>query len=56
MDVEKISEALKDRNLSRVADATGLHRNTLSRIKSGKSKWLSAGTLKILTDYLAPSA
>lgn len=47
----EIIEALKDRNLRAVARATGLHHNTLSRIRSGTSK-PTLGTRRILESYL----
>lgn len=47
----EIIEALKDRNLRAVARATGLHHNTLSRIRSGVSK-PTLGTRLILRSYL----
>lgn len=56
MDIEKIADALRDRNLMRVSEATGLHHNTLVRLRTGETKRLTAGTQKILTDYLFPSA
>jgi DNA-binding Xre family transcriptional regulator len=51
MDVEEVSEALKDRKLNVVAEATGLTPNTLSEIKNGRATNPTIKTLKALSDY-----
>lgn len=50
--IEKIRELLLDRNLEAVSKATGLSRQTLSSIRSGKAKEPSYNTVKIISDYL----
>lgn len=52
MTLDKIMSALKDRRLDVVSDATGVHRNTLSAIRSGTVKNPSYATVKALSDYL----
>lgn len=52
MDTEKVREALKDRNLARVAEATGLHHNTLIAIRSGRVEKPNPSTIKVLSAYL----
>lgn len=52
MDAEKVREALMDRNLARVAEATGLHHNTLIAIRSGKVEKPNPSTIKVLSAYL----
>lgn len=52
MSIEEIRAALEDRNLRKVADATGLHHNTLLGIRSGKVASPSFGTLDVLRRYL----
>lgn len=52
MTVEQVSEALKDRRIDKVADATGLHRTTVVAIRDGKVKDPSFGTMQRLSEYL----
>jgi len=52
MDEEQIRNALNDRNLRRVADATGIHHNTLVRFRKGHNP-PREGTLDKLREYLA---
>lgn len=52
LDLEKIKDALQDRRLDIVSDATGIHRNTLAAIRSGKATNPSYGTISKLSDYL----
>jgi len=47
---EEIIVAIKDRNVIKVARATGLHPNTIYNVKSGKQ--CSYKTAEILTEYL----
>jgi len=51
MDIDELIEALQDRKLSLVAEATGIHPNTLSDIKNGRSDNPTLKTLKALSDY-----
>ena len=51
MNIEQIQNALKDRNLQAVAEATGLNAATLYRISRGKGK-PHAATLRALSQYL----
>jgi transcriptional regulator with XRE-family HTH domain len=52
MTLDKIMGALADRRLDVVSEATGVHRNTLSAIRSGKLKNPSYATVKAISDYL----
>ena len=52
LDLDEIRAKLADRRLDVVADATGLHRNTLSSIRSGKIDNPSYAAVKKLSDYL----
>lgn len=54
--MKRIREALQDRYLNKVAEATGLHRNTLVNIKNGKIDRASPTTIKKLSDYLFPES
>lgn len=51
MTLEQIKEKLKDRNLSAVADATGIHRNAIYRLVNGRSR-PSYETVRRLVEYL----
>lgn len=53
MGLDEIRAALADRRLDKVAEATGIHRNTLGAIRSGRNANPSWRTLKTLADYLA---
>lgn len=53
--VEQVREALKDRNITAVAKATGLHRNTLYAIASGDNKNPSYETMRVIVRYLEDS-
>lgn len=50
--VEQMKEKLADRNLEVVAERTGLSRQTLSHIRTGKLTNPSYKTIKALSDYL----
>lgn len=52
LDIHQIRDALKDRRLDVVANATGLHRNTVSGIRTGKMQNPSYAAVKALSDYL----
>lgn len=53
--MERIKVAMADRNMRKVAEATGLHENTVYNILSGKTK-PSDATLAVLNAYLFPTA
>jgi DNA-binding Xre family transcriptional regulator len=50
--LEQVQAALHDRNLTKVADATGLHYDTVRRVYRGDHKQISYETIKKLSDYL----
>lgn len=50
--LERIRRALNDRNLSKVAVATGLHENTIRAIASGKNNNPQMATFEKLAQYL----
>lgn len=50
--LKRVRDALGDRNLSRVATATGLHENTVRAIANGKNKNPTFETLQRLSTYL----
>lgn len=56
MTIEQIRAALKDRRLNKVAEATGLHVNTIREIRDGKAEDPRHSTVKALTDYLEVNA
>ena len=52
LNLDQIRMALDDRNMDKVAERTGIHRNTISAIRSGSNRNPTYATLKILSDYL----
>jgi len=50
--LERIRRALEDRNLAKVAVATGLHENTIRSIASGKNSNPQMATFEKLAQYL----
>jgi hypothetical protein len=52
LDIDQIRDKLQDRVASRVAEATGLHRNTVAAIKSGEKKTATRATIALLSSYL----
>lgn len=52
MTLDQIREALDDRILYVVAERTGIHRNTVAAIKSGKIENPTYHVLKKISDYL----
>ena len=56
MTLDQIREALDDRILYVVAERTGIHRNTISAIKSGKIENPTYYVLKKISDYLSGQA
>lgn len=51
LDVAEVQKALQDRKLSVVAEATGIHPNTLSMLRRGEQENPTLKTLKALSDY-----
>jgi len=52
MTLEQIAEKLQDRRLDIVAQATGIHPNTLRAIRQGRQTNPTYSVLKALSDYL----
>lgn len=50
--MSRIRKALEDRNLSKVAEATGLHENTVRNIAKGRGEMPTLSTIEKLGDYL----
>lgn len=50
--VSRIRDALKDRMLTKVASATGLHVNTIRNIVKRPQKSFSLSTIRKLSSYL----
>ena len=53
MEMHEIQEALKDRKLLMVAEATGMHYNTIRAYANGTIKRPSVDVVKRLSDYLS---
>jgi transcriptional regulator with XRE-family HTH domain len=51
MNLHEIADALKDRRLSVLAEATGVNRNTLAMIRDGKHENPRYDTTKAISDY-----
>ncbi len=56
MTLESIREALKDRRVSMVAEATGLHYNTVRDLRDNENANPTYKVLKALSDYLESKA
>jgi transcriptional regulator with XRE-family HTH domain len=52
MDINKMRRLLVDRRLDIVSDATGVHVNTISRIRDGKTENPSYKAFEALRKYL----
>lgn len=50
--LEQLKQALKDRRPGMVADATGLHFNTIRQIRDGENANPTYKVIKALSDYL----
>lgn len=50
--LDRIRSALSDRNLAKVAIATGLHENTVRNIANGRGDMPTLATIEKLGDYL----
>lgn len=53
MTLDQIRSALDDRILYVVADRTGIHRNTIAKIKNGKIENPTYCVMKKISDYLS---
>jgi len=51
--IEQIKEALTDRRIPIVSEATGVHHNTIAAIRDGKTSDPSFRVVKALSDYFA---
>ena len=56
MSVEEIREALKDRRLDIVSEATGINTNTLGFIRRGEHDNPTLATLQKLSDYFTSTS
>jgi len=56
MNIEDIKGALKDKRLAVVAEATGLHYNTLREIRDNPEANPTYKVLKLLSSYLTNTA
>lgn len=54
--LDEIRKLLADRRISVVAEATGLHRNTVAAIRDANGGTPSYKTVKALSDYLEGAA
>ncbi len=54
--LDQIVHLLGDRRIDVVAEKTGIHRNTISKIKSGENENPTYYVLQKLSDYLEGSA
>lgn len=52
LSVKEIAEKLQDRRLDKVAEATGLHRNTIMKYRDGLVEEPYLATVQKLSDYL----
>lgn len=52
MTIEEIRLALRDRRISMIAEATGLHYNTIKAVRDNEGANPSYKVLKALSDYL----
>ena len=50
--IARVREALKDRVHSKVAEATGLHVNTVRNVANNSNQKFSLATIEKLEDYL----
>lgn len=56
MNLEDIKSSLKDKRLAMIAEATGLHYNTLRDIRDNPEANPTYKVLKLLSDYLTNTA
>ena len=50
--LDEIRALLQDRRINKVADATGLHRNTITEIRDGIQTNPTLRVMLLLSDYL----
>lgn len=50
--LDQIRAALRDRRLSKVAEATGLHYNTIREVRDNPNANPTYKVIKVLSDYL----
>jgi transcriptional regulator with XRE-family HTH domain len=50
--LDQIRTALDDRNVEKVSQRTGIHRNTIAAIRNGANANPTYATMKALSDYL----
>ena len=50
--LDQIRTALDDRNVEKVSQRTGIHRNTIAAIRNGANANPTYTTMKALSDYL----
>jgi transcriptional regulator with XRE-family HTH domain len=53
LNLDQIRTALGDRNVEKVSERTGIHRNTIAAIRTGANANPTYATMKLLSDYLA---
>lgn len=56
MTLNEVRAALQDRHLGKVANATGLHYETVRRVARSNDRQISYHVVKRLSDYLSASA
>jgi hypothetical protein len=57
LSIEEIQAALRDRRITAISNATGVHRNTITNIRDkGADANPTYAVLKSLSDYLAGGA
>ncbi len=52
LNLEQLRTALDDRNIEKVSQRTGIHRNTVAAIRNGTNANPTYATMKALSDYL----
>ena len=50
--IDQIRAALRDRRLAKVAEATGLHYNTIREVRDNPNANPTYKVIKVLSDYL----
>jgi hypothetical protein len=56
LNLEQLRTALDDRNVEKVSQRTGIHRNTIAAIRNGANANPTYATMKVLSDYLVGAA
>lgn len=52
MTLDQIRAALRDRRLAKVAEATGLHYNTIREVRDNQNANPTYKVIRVLSDYL----